>query len=288
MDTLNRKYKGHTYTNCFVGKAAVSALVAHNLCLHRKHGVALCQQMEAGRIIHHVLYEKGAPFADNGKDALFQFAIDDEGLDHKQYTDLDVAFGVVRAVETKVLLRSSNADALKFVRLNSKGSMPLYTKLPSTLLQTLNLDDLEAARIRHKSTISQFKAEQDRYVDLPELSGWMEKKSASMMKTWQKRWVIVRRTHMLWSKKRQDTQNPLDPKERHKFNNSMTLLTIKAVRPVSSRRKRKFDVITPSKTYHFKCSTAKQRELWLHGLQLHLRLLAESMKFLRQSFLFKQ
>ena len=84
-----------------------------------------------------------------------------------------------------------------------------------------------------------------------------------------------------------DTQNPLDPNERKKFNNSMTLLTIKQIRPVSSKRKRKFDIITASKTYHFKCKTSQQRDLWLNGLNLHLKVLADSMKFLRQSFIFQ-
>ena len=81
-----------------------------------------------------------------------------------------------------------------------------------------------------------------------------------------------------------DTLNPLDPRERKKFNNSMTLLTIKEVRPVNSKRKRKFDIITPAKTYHFKCQTAEQRDLWLKGLDAHMNALSDSMKFLRQSF----
>ena len=91
---------------------------------------------------------------------------------------------------------------------------------------------------------------------------------------------------MLWAKTMVDTLNPLDPKERSKFSNSMTLLTIREVRAVSSKHMRKFDIITPAKTYHFKCQTAEQRELWLSGLNAHMDALADSVKFLRQSFAF--
>ena len=159
--------------------------------------------------------------------------------------------------------------------------LPQVTKLPSSILQTLDLKEFK--RSRHKSTLNQFKEQQTKYIELPELSGWMEKQSATGFKSWQKRWIIVRKTHMLWSKNMMDTANPLDPKERRKFNNSMTLLTIKGVRPVASKNKRKFDIVTTRKTYHFRCKTAEQRELWLTGLQMHLSVLADSLAYIRKS-----
>ena len=292
----DRKYKLHTYTNCFIGRNAITIMEENNLCLHRKHGVQLCREMEELNIIHHVLYEKGNKFGDN-KDSLYQFTYDDDdGFgDMNKKSDLDVAFGLLHQVKTKDLLdftkngnqNTINNEIKKHIIHDSNGKLPIYTKLPSTLLQTLDLSNLDQVRKRHKSTISQFKETADRYIELPQLSGWMEKKSATGFRSWQKRWIIVRKTHILWSKQMMDTDDPLNPNERRKFNNSMTLLTIKSIRPVSSKRKRKFDIITAAKTYHFKCKTSQQRDLWLQGLQLHLKALADSMKFLRKSFIFK-
>eukprot|EP01084_Bolivina_argentea_P156665 273030_1 len=292
VDKKNRKYKLDTFTDCFIGRAAINIMIENNLCLHRSHGVQLCRTMEELNIIHHVLYENGKHkfFSDN-KDSYYQFTIDD---DHKsKNSDLDIAFGLYKKIETQKLLKLQSKystydnNIMEYIKKDSDGYLPQYIKLPSQIFQTFDLSNLSEARKRHKSTMSLFKETANKYIELPELNGWMEKKSASGFKSWQKRWIIVRKTHILWSKVMCDTQNPLDPNERKKFNNSITLLTIKDVRAVSSKNKRKFDIITSSKIYHFKCKTSQQRNLWLNGLQLHLNILAHSMKFLRQSFIFK-
>ena len=93
---------------------------------------------------------------------------------------------------------------------------------------------------------------------------------------------------MLWSKQQRDTQHPTDPKERAKFQNSITLLTVKKVRAVNTKRKRKFDIVTPAKIYHFKCATKEERQRWLSGLKMHLEVLAESMYFLNHTVLSKK
>merc|ERR1712087_46454 len=147
-------------------------------------------------------------------------------------------------------------------------------QVPAVLLETLDLNQLKG---RKKCSL------QPHFVDLPDLSGWMEKQSASGLKPWQKRWCIVRRTHLLWAKQKTNTEDPNDPAERRKFANSITLLTVKQVRAVNTKRKRKFDIVTPAKTYHFKCATKEERERWIHGLRKHLDALAMSMMFLQQS-----
>merc|ERR1712129_94547 len=294
VDATDRKYRHQTYTNCWIGKEAVTAMMENNLCLHRKHGVALCRQMEDENLIHHVLYENGGKFVDS-KHAFYQFTIDDKRQTRQRiFSDLDVEFGLIHKIETKQLIEHRHFmknqqskrvldDFLAQTMENEQGILPKFTKLPSAMLQEMNLTDFQMKKIRKRSTMTRFKSMQKEYVDLPEFSGWMEKKSASGLKSWQKRWIIVRRTHILWAKTMIDTANPLNPKERKKFNNSMTLLTIKEVRPVNSKRKRKFDIITPAKTYHFKCQTAEQRDVWLNGLDAHMNALSASMTFLRKS-----
>merc|ERR1712228_667031 len=267
VEKSDRKYRHHTYTQCWIGKDAISAMMEHNLCLHRKHGVELCRKMEELNLIHHVLYEDGGKFGDN-KHSFYQFTIDDQKNSHRKriFSDLDVEFGLIHKIKTKDLLKYTTKNQKskrvldQFLQKDEKGILPKFTKLPSAMLQEMDFVDLKKRKHR--------------------------KKSASGLKSWQKRYVIVRRTHMLWAKTMIDTQNPLDPNERKKFNNSMTLLTIKEVRPVNSSRKRKFDIITPAKTYHFKCSTAEQRDSWLNGLDAHMNALLDSMRFLRQSFAF--
>ena len=75
-------------------------------------------------------------------------------------------------------------------------------------------------------------------------------------------------------------------KERSKFQNSMTLLTIKEVRPINSKRKRKFDIVTSQKEYHFRAVNPDQRDHWVQGLRSHMKVLANSLGFIRQSFIF--
>ena len=143
---------------CFVGREAVAAMLEHDLCLHRDHGVMLCREMEREGIIHHVLYEDGArQFGDDGN-ALYQWAVDDE-LDGKD-VDLDVAFGVVEEVETAKLAAVSGPEM---------EALPPFTKLPAALLEMLDLSGLESAKKRHRSTLSRFKQTADHFVDLPVL-----------------------------------------------------------------------------------------------------------------------
>lgn len=138
---------------------------------------------------------------------------------------------------------------------------------------------------KHKTGIAQFINLSQQMIELPILRAWMYKKSSAGFQSWQKRWVIVQRTHVLWSNKRVITDTPLDPTERKKFNNSITLLAIRDVRPINSKGRRKFDIVTISKVYHWKANTAEERVLWIDGLHQYLQVLSNSMNFLNQTFI---
>ena len=79
---------------------------------------------------------------------------------------------------------------------------------------------------------------------LPVLEAWLEKKSTSMGNGYQKRWVIVRGSHLLWSDIQRDTDNPKSATERKKFNNSVNLMAIKDIQLVTKgKTQRKFMLI---------------------------------------------
>ena len=59
------------------------------------------------------------------------------------------------------------------------------------------------SNLDHKSTFQFFESHQQQYGSLPVLQGWLSKKSPSSG-FWQRRWVIVKNTHMLWAKKQME------------------------------------------------------------------------------------
>jgi len=119
---------------------------------------------------------------------------------------------------------------------------------------------------------------QDNKDNLPILEAWLEKKSTSMARGYQRRWVIVRGSHLLWSDIQRDIKNPKDAKERRKFNNSINIMSIKDIQPVTKgKTQRKFTLIVGTsgiknkrKEYLWKCATKEDRDFWVKGLQKHI------------------
>ena len=108
-------------------------------------------------------------------------------------SDLDVEFGLIHKIKTKDLIKYKHKmknqqskrvldEFLHSQQNDHDGVVPKFTKLPSAMLQEMDLVDFKNKKIRKRSTMTQFKSIQKEYVDLPELSGWMEKKSASGLK----------------------------------------------------------------------------------------------------------
>ena len=118
--------------------------------------------------------------------------------------------------------------------------------------------------------------------NLPVLEAWLEKKSSSLGKGWQRRWVIVRGSHLLWSDIQRDIKNPKNAKERKKFNNSINIMSIKDVSPVTkSKSQRKFTLIVgtsgiknKNKEYLWKCATTEDRDYWVNGLNMLIYLVS--------------
>ena len=113
---------------------------------------------------------------------------------------------------------------------------------------------------------------------LPTLNAWLEKKSKSMGRGYQKRWVIVKGSYLLWSDVQRDIKNPKNIKERNKWNNSVNLMQIKEVKPVlEGKTQRKFKIMIKmsgikdkKREYLWKCATKEDRDFWVDSLKKHI------------------
>lgn len=114
---------------------------------------------------------------------------------------------------------------------------------------------------------------------LPLLEAWLEKKQDHVPYQWQRRWVIVKDSHILWSDTQRKIKDPKNAKERKKFNNSVSLMTISEIKPVTkSKSQRKFIIVVgrdgmkgnKKREYLWKCSTKDDRDNWVRGLQSHI------------------
>ncbi|ETO36724.1 hypothetical protein RFI_00338, partial [Reticulomyxa filosa] len=83
--------------------------------------------------------------------------------------------------------------------------------------------------------------------------------------------------------------DPLDIHQRRKFQNSLTLLQLSAVNvDESDKKKCRFFVVSPRKKYLFRGGNQAERDTWVHGLNLHLKALADSMNFINDTVLFRK
>lgn len=113
---------------------------------------------------------------------------------------------------------------------------------------------------------------------LPKLEAWLEKKKPKPPYSWQKRWVIVRESHFLWSDKQRTIKDPKSQKERAKFNGNLSLMMIQKVEAVTKKSKsqRKFKVTakegTKSKVrdYLFRAASREDRDYWVKSLNIHI------------------
>lgn len=111
---------------------------------------------------------------------------------------------------------------------------------------------------------------------LPQLEAWLEKrKPGGVVPTYQKRWIVVKGAHMLWSAKQRSIVNDADRKERKKFNGSIHLGTIEAIQGIHTNADNKFMVKARDakkgamREYVFRCTNRRERDFWVQGLKEH-------------------
>eukprot|EP00483_Globobulimina_turgida_P004314 UN04323 len=111
---------------------------------------------------------------------------------------------------------------------------------------------------------------------LPKLEAWLEKKKpGGVVPTYQKRWIIVKGAHILWSSKQRAIVNDADRKERKKFNGYIHLTTVRAISPIQTTNNTKFMVKAKDakkgglRDYIFRCPNKCERDFWVAGLKEH-------------------
>lgn len=112
--------------------------------------------------------------------------------------------------------------------------------------------------------------------ELPTLEAWLQKKNTRGQ--WQRRWVVVKGSHMLWSDRQLPLTNPRDKQERDKFSGSVSVMNIaKVALVVKGKTQRKFKVVLGRQTkrkrrtdYVWKCATPGDRNHWVEGIRKHI------------------
>eukprot|EP00484_Ammonia_sp_Unknown_P030000 CAMPEP_0197051676 /NCGR_PEP_ID=MMETSP1384-20130603/26274_1 /TAXON_ID=29189 /ORGANISM="Ammonia sp." /LENGTH=460 /DNA_ID=CAMNT_0042484271 /DNA_START=36 /DNA_END=1418 /DNA_ORIENTATION=- len=143
-------------------------------------------------------------------------------------------------------------------------------------------------RVNTQAALEDLAAISKKKKSLPVLEAWLEKKQDHMPYQWQRRWVIVRESHLLWSEVQRTIQDPKNVNERKKFNNSVSLMAIKEIVPVtSSKSQRKFIMRlerdgskNKAKEYLWKCASQSDRDFWVDGLRAHIKNIKSVMQFL--------
>lgn len=122
---------------------------------------------------------------------------------------------------------------------------------------------------------------------LPDLQGWVEKKSPNFVRGWQKRWVIVREFNLFYGKSKADISDTSNEQQREQFRNAIPLLVVQYIVATDhSRSGRKFEIVARDprtgdrRHYQWRASSREECEKWVSGLNEHKKLLAARLQFL--------
>jgi len=131
-------------------------------------------------------------------------------------------------------------------------------------------------KLKRQNTVQALKAMQQiqqTTVQLPKLEGWLEKQRKKRgTKTYQRRWVVVKGSHMLWSDKQRTIHDPKSKKQRDQFNNYINIMSIRDILPVKTKSANKFSFVTGAgkqKMYIWKAASTEDRDHWVKGLRMH-------------------
>jgi len=167
---------------------------------------------------------------------------------------------------------------------------------PLSKAETMELDQIriqqlnpftKMKKVPTQRIIETFQDITQKKVELPKLAAWMEKKSPSPPYSWQKRFVMVIDSHLLWNDIERDLINVKNIKERQKFKGSISLMKIRSVSAVYDQKKnRKFIIEARDakrnqlRKYLWKADSTETRNFWVKYLTKHVKNQKNMIQFL--------
>ena len=102
---------------------------------------------------------------------------------------------------------------------------------------------------------------------LPTLASFLQKKMSKPPYKWQKRWVIVHESYILWNKRKRYIDDINNLSERNQFNGYININSITGIDIVKKSKSQNQFVITAKRKYIFKCASKKDRDIWINGIK---------------------
>jgi hypothetical protein len=191
--------------------------------------------------------------------------------------EFDAARSVLRRIGTS---RRDIGDLKSAEFTQEQLEIKRKTGIKAHLLVSRGLD-LSKILQKRRDTEVRFKEARDKGKALTTKEGYITKRAGGKhVGMWKKRYLLLKRGYLLWSYKPIEIENPAVAVERRKFLNNVSLLKVhKAIR-VDSKNGRKFNVITTKRVIRLRASSKKERDLWVDGINAHLEVIADSVRWL--------
>eukprot|EP01084_Bolivina_argentea_P001576 2909_1 len=157
------------------------------------------------------------------------------------------------SINNKLNRLKSNSDiftalSIASESMNSMHSIPEANIISRDLTLELKIEKIKDVNPfvlgpRNAAKTKEIISKKFNYDELPKLQAWLEKKKPhSVRNTYQKRWVMVKGAHILWSEKLRFIKDDKNRKERKKFNGSIHLNSIDKISEIKTKSNNKFMV----------------------------------------------
>jgi len=126
-----------------------------------------------------------------------------------------------------------------------------------------------------EAVLEQMQTIQQEQEKLPVLEAFLEKKQPRAPYSWQKRWVVVKHGHMMWSDRQRDITDATKAQERNKFNGQVAIMHFVEWGPIETRSNNKFYLVANTdkekkRKFEFKAVSEQDRDFWIKGIQEHI------------------
>ena len=116
---------------------------------------------------------------------------------------------------------------------------------------------------------------------LPDLEGWLEKRKPRPPYSWERRWVVVTDTYILWNDTKKSIGDATISEERNKFNGFINFKMVDEIIKAESKQQNKLiiSIKNKKKTYLWRCPSMEDRDYWVRGLKRYMKFRELAMKY---------